>query len=169
MRMRATIPEQSGVESLHANSWLLAEQQIRGEYIAPDAEGPYLNEADYDALEGWSYMPVWVEYVNQNQDAPASIGNFTEANGYEDEPLSGIPGWFDSTDGIASEYVTMLQLEKGSYTFGVNSDDGFNASFGVSYPDLLQQSVGQFNGGRGAASSTRGSRELTRGSREFTR
>ncbi|MDB4805060.1 hypothetical protein OAH16_00490, partial [bacterium] len=143
-----------GVGNLHGNQWTSAEKQIQGGYIDPDTEEVYLNEADLDSFDAWSYMPAWVEIVNQNQDAPAAVGNFNANNGYEDEPIPGIPGWGDSTDGIASEYVTMLELTKGAYKFGVNSDDGFNASFGVSYPDAFQQNVGHFNGGRGAADTT---------------
>ncbi|MDP7356800.1 MAG: hypothetical protein QF828_00055, partial [Pseudomonadales bacterium] len=129
------------VTSLVAN-WAAAEQQIRGGFIDPDTEEPYLNEADIDSFDLWSFSPVGVETVNQNQDAPDSTGSFKDTNGYEDEPLSGIPGWDDSTDGVASEYVAMLQLDKGAYTLGVNANDGFNASFGVSYADAFQQNVG---------------------------
>ncbi|MDP7649982.1 MAG: LamG domain-containing protein, partial [Candidatus Thalassarchaeaceae archaeon] len=140
-----------GVGNLHGNNWQNAERQIRGEYIDPDMEEPYLNEADIDAFEGWSYYPEIVEVVNQNQDAPGAVGNFNANNGYEDEPLTGIPGWGDSTDGIASEYIALLELERGAYRLGVNSDDGFNASFGANFGDLLAQTAGMFNGGRGAS------------------
>ena len=74
---------------------------------------------------------MWVEWVNQNQDAPAPVGNFSTNNGYEDEYIPGIPGWYDSTDGIAGEYIALLQLDVGAYTLGVNSDDGFRATIGV--------------------------------------
>jgi hypothetical protein len=140
-----------GVGEIHGNQWVNAERQIRGEYIDPDMEEPYLNEADIDAFEGWSYYPEIVEVVNQNQDAPGAVGNFNANNGYEDEPLTGIPGWGDSTDGIASEYIALLELERGAYRLGVNSDDGFNASFGANFGDLLAQTAGMFNGGRGAS------------------
>ena len=82
------------------------------------------------------------------------MGNFNANNGYEDEPLTGIPGWGDSTDGIASEYIALLDLERGAYKLGVNSDDGFHASFGANFGDLLAQTAGLFNGGRGAADTT---------------
>ena len=97
-----------GVVEIHGNSWKNAEKQINGEFIDPDMEEPYLNEADIDSFEGWSYYPEIVQVVNQNQDAPAAVGNFNANNGYEDEPLTGIPGWGDSTDGIASEYICLL-------------------------------------------------------------
>ena len=61
---------------MHGNQWISAEKQIRGDYIDPDTEEVYLNEADLDSFDAWSYMPAWVEVVNQNQDAPAGVGNF---------------------------------------------------------------------------------------------
>ena len=142
-----------GVGTLHGNNWTNAEKQIAGGYIDPDTEEQYLNEADIDSFEGWSYYPEIVETVNQNQDAPGAVGNFNANNGYEDEPLTGIPGWGDSTDGIASEYIALLQLERGSYKLGVNSDDGFSAAIGANFGDLLAQQIGLFNGGRGASDS----------------
>ena len=145
--------EQTGKDSLHNNNVANAEKQLNGEFIDPDFEEPWLNEADLDAEEGWSYYPVWVDWVNQNQDAPAPVGNFTINNGYEDEYISGIPGWLDSTDGIAGEYLALLQLDEGAYTFGVNSDDGFRATIGVNYNDILSQEIGVFDGGRGASDS----------------
>jgi len=147
-----------GVGDLHGNSWQVAEQQIRGELIDPDTEEQWLNEADFDSFEGWSWYPEIVETVNQNQDAPGAAGNFSasgdgDAQDREDEPLTGIPGWGDSTDGIASEYIALLELEKGSYRFGVNSDDGFSASIGANFSDALGEQLGLFDGGRGASST----------------
>ncbi len=143
-----------GVGTLHGNLLVNAEKQINGEYIDPDTEEQYLNEADIDSFEGWSYYPEIVETVNQNQDAPAAVGNFNANNGYEDEPLTGIPGWGDSTDGIASEYLALLDLERGAYKLGVNSDDGFSATIGANFGDLLAQQLGLFDGGRGASDTT---------------
>ena len=65
-----------------------------------------MNEADPDSFEGWSYFYMTSEVINFNQDAPNNVGNFTSANGYEDLEIPGIPGWGDSTDGIASEFLT---------------------------------------------------------------
>ena len=140
-----------GVGNLHGNSWALAEKQIAGGFIDPDTEEPYLNEADVDSFEGWSYFPEIVQVVNQNQDAPAEVGNFKASNGYEDEPLTGIPGWGDSTDGVASEYIALLDLARGAYKLGVNSDDGFSATIGANFGDLLAQQIGVFDGGRGSS------------------
>jgi len=137
-----------GVGSLHGNSWANAEKQIRGEYIDPNTEEPYVNEADYDSFEGWSYYYMLSDVVNFDQDANG-VGNFVD-----DWEIPGIPGWGDSTDGIASEFMTILYLEKGDYHFGVNSDDGFDASTGPNFGDLLSPSLGRFDGGRGAADTT---------------
>ncbi|MDP7453531.1 MAG: LamG domain-containing protein, partial [Arenicellales bacterium] len=148
---------QSGRESMHANRSANAERQLNGEYIDPDFEEAYLNEADLDADMGWSYYPVIVEYVNQDQNAfegGVESGNFTSTRGgYPDEEIPGIPGWYDSTDGIVGEYLTLLQLDAGVYTFGVNSDDGFRATIGANYNDILAQEVGVFDGARGAGNT----------------
>ena len=50
--------------------------------------------------------------INFNQDAPNNVGNFTSANGYEDLPIPGIPGWGDSTDGMAGEFLTYAYLKR---------------------------------------------------------
>ena len=107
------ISQGQGVGQLHGNSWVNAEKQINGGYIDASTEEPYLNESDPDAFEGWSYYYMTSEVINFNQDAPNNVGNFTSANGYEDLPIPGIPGWGDSTDGIASEFLTYASV---SYT-----------------------------------------------------
>ncbi|MCP4950672.1 MAG: hypothetical protein GY922_02345, partial [Proteobacteria bacterium] len=147
-----TLPPQS----IHGNRVVNAEKQLNGEYIDPDFDEPWLNEADTDADEGWSYFPIRVEYVNQGQSAfegEAEHGNFTSANGFQDEEIPGIPGWNDSIDGIVGEYLTLLQLDAGAYTLGVNSDDGFRATIGANYNDILTQKIGVFEGVRVAADS----------------
>ena len=149
-----SVEQTGGAADVHGNQIVNAEKQINGEFIDPNTEEAYLNEADEDAFEGWSYYPVVVETVNQNQDAPGAAGNFNEGNGKEDEPIPGIPGWGGSTDGIAGEYIALLDLAKGSYTLGVNSDDGFQATIGANFGDLGSQVLGEFNGGRGASDTT---------------
>ena len=49
-----TLPPQS----MHGNRVVNAEKQLNGEYIDPYFEEPWLNEADLDADEGWSYFPI---------------------------------------------------------------------------------------------------------------
>ena len=146
-----SVEQTGGAADVHGNTIVKANQQIDGVFIDPNTEEAFLNEADEDAFEGWSYYPVVVETVNQNQDAPGAAGNFNESNGKEDEPIPGIPGWGGSTDGIAGEYIALLDLAKGSYQLGVNSDDGFQATIGSNFGDLGSQVLGEFNGGRGAS------------------
>ena len=143
------ISQGQGIGNIHGNSTVLAEKQIDGGFIDASTEEPYLNEADPDSFEGWSYYYMTSEVINFNQDAPNNVGNFTSANGYEDLEIPGIPGWGDSTDGIASEFLTYAYLKKGAYTFGVNSDDGFQFSTGADWKDSSAV-LGGFNGGRGA-------------------
>ena len=49
------------------------------------------------------------------------------------------------------KYIALLDLAKGSYQLGVNSDDGFQATIGSNFGDLGSQVLGEFNGGRGAS------------------
>ena len=83
-----------------------------------------------------------------NQDEDGNIGNFGE-----DQMFPNIPGWGDSTDGIAGEFLTVLHLKRGFQTLGVNSDDGFSATIGLNFHDMEAQQIGLFNGSRGAADS----------------
>ena len=76
--------------SIHGSAVSGATKQAGGGFIDPDTEEQYLNEADLDSFEGWSYYPEIVGWVNQSQDAPDEAGYFKESNGYEDEPLTGI-------------------------------------------------------------------------------
>ena len=148
------ISQGQGVGNLHGNQIVNAEKAFNGWGIDINTEEPFLNEADPDSFEGWSYFPVLVDVVNMNQDAPGNAGNFNSNNGYEDQEIPNIPGWGDSTDGIAGEFTALLELKKGAYKLGVNSDDGFKATIGANFTDMLAQQIGSFNGGRGAADTT---------------
>lgn len=84
--------------------------------------------------------------INFNQDL-VSIGNIPD-----DAGIPGIPGITGSTDGIAAEALTWLDIPEGTHTLIVNSDDGFRLTMGGASPkDALATFVGEFNGGRGAA------------------
>ena len=69
--------------------------------------------------------------------------------------MPGIPATDASTDGIAAEVLTYLELPAGIVTMGVNSDDGFRTTVG-NVQDVLGGAIvaGEFNGGRGAADTT---------------
>lgn len=57
-------------------------------------------------------------------------------------------------DNIVVETVTYLQLKRGAYLMGVNSDDGFKVTTSPGAEDPFGLQLGQFSGGRGAANST---------------
>jgi hypothetical protein len=91
------------VGNLHGNNTANAEKAFNGWGNDPETEEAYLNEADPDSFEGWSYYPVLVPVVNFDQDGGVQ-GSFNSNNGYDDEYIPNIPGWGDSTDGIWRVY-----------------------------------------------------------------
>ncbi|MDA7657716.1 hypothetical protein N8737_03340 [Verrucomicrobia bacterium] len=134
----------------HGNNSTGAERQLRGEFIDPNTEAPYLNEAgDFDATS-FEITPVNVDLVNFEQ-AEGSIGNFTEATGFKDALFPGIPGFNESTDGVAGEFLTHVELKRGFNTMGVNSDDGFKVTSGPSPVDQFGTRLGIFDSDRGSA------------------
>ena len=123
-------------------NWIVnAERQIAG-LLVDDAGQPLPNVADGTEME-----TVW---INWNEAAPTAIGNFTSAGTppREDEPILGISA---STDNIGAEFITCLELKRGCYTLGVNSDDGFVVTLGHGAHGTV---LGSFNGGRGSADTT---------------
>ncbi len=142
---------QSGATNLHGNNIDNANFQLSGGYT--DADGnQYVNEAGPANANDWQFSPVDVDFINMHQDGDAgAAGNFTDATGFTEAFIPNIPGFNDSTDGIAAEFLTYLELEQGWHTFGVNSDDGFDVTVGPAPQDLLAESLGSFNGGRGAS------------------
>ncbi len=137
--------------NVHGNNIDNANRQLAGGYS--DADGvPYLNEAGPINATSWEFSPVDIAVVNLEQDG-AAAGNFNENTGFADDFIPNIPGINESTDGIAAEFLTYLELSEGFHTLGVNSDDGFDVTIGPAARDLLSSSVGSFNGGRGASDS----------------
>ena len=114
-----------GTKAAHNSNFYSAQSQINGDFIDPETNEIYVNEADPDAFDYWSYNYDESDVINFNQDAPGSSGFFDANNGHEDKPIPNIPGWGDSNDGIAAEFLTVIYLTKGEYAFGINSDDGF--------------------------------------------
>ena len=135
----STSQSESGTH-LHDNAWRKALTQFNGKLLDPDGAF-YLNEADIDSVEEWSYYPEIIQTVNLSQDAPADAGAFNATGGKEDQPIPGIPGWYDSNDGIVAGFITLLDLPVGRTTLGVNSDDGFRATFQADYDELYPKEV----------------------------
>ena len=134
---------------------------VRGELIDPLSDLPFENFVDpfYPGEDSkWVPNPSFIDsqiynedgVINYNQDArddpTATQGNFGP-----DNPIPGIPGISGSTDNIAAEVATFLELEAGFHRMAVNSDDGFTVSSSLNPRDALAAQLGLFNGGRGAA------------------
>ncbi len=134
---------------LHNNTTAGAEAQLRGEFLNADGE-QWLNEAGDFNANSFEITPANVDLVNLDQ-AEGSIGNFNDGNGFPDGPIPGIPGFNESTDGIAAEFLAFVELKAGFNTMGVNSDDGFRVTSGPSPVDQFGTQLGLFEGGRGAA------------------
>ena len=69
-----------------------------------------------------------------------------------DKPIPGLVQDGPSTINIAMEALAYINLKKGLYRFGVNSDDGFRVTGATSATDPRNTNVwGVFNGGRGSS------------------
>ena len=135
---------------LHNNTGDGAEAQLRGDFTDPNTGEPYLNEAGDPNANGFEVTSSTLDLINLDQ-TEAAQGNFNAAGGFPDAPIPGIPGFNESTDGIAGEFLAYVELQKGFNTMGVNSDDGFKLTSGPSPVDQFGSLLGEFDGDRGAA------------------
>lgn len=114
----------------------------------PNAQGPALNPGTGPATPNGLVEFEIATVINLNQAEGGTQGSFTP-----DEQMPGIPGTDGSTDGIAVEVITYLELQPGTYTMGVASDDGFRVSAG-NLKDAFQGTIlGEYSGGRGTTES----------------
>ncbi|CAN5141324.1 hypothetical protein BH23VER1_BH23VER1_04420 [soil metagenome] len=120
------------------NSLQNAERQLASGYFDPFTLMPYENLAEAGPEVNGTYF---VDTVNWD-DSGGSGGNVGG-----DTPM---PGLFGPADHFAIEVTAWLELPEGCVTLGVNSDDGFNVSFGPDALDVFGRvTAGQFDGGRG--------------------
>ena len=125
-----------------ANSSARAEAQLAGTLINPATGVPFANVADTSAFDpdGSYHEPTAIDY---------------EKGGGASGPFPGIDPAGGNTDNIALEALAYLDLNPGTYTMIVNSDDGFRVTAG---PDARDQAasieLGKYEGGRGADDST---------------
>lgn len=131
---------QVGFVRLEASS-ARAEAQLAGALLDPATGQPYADVADKSAFNAdGTYDESGVIDYEQNGGATTFV--------------PGIPGTTLSLDDFALEAVTYLDLAAGNYTMVVNSDDGFRLSVGRDARDWFHRiTVGEFEGGRGAADS----------------
>jgi hypothetical protein len=83
--------------------------------------------------------------VNVAQVGGTAFGTFSP-----DDQMPGIPGTSFSTDGVAVEITTLIQLASGFHTMVVNSDDGFRTTAGF-VNDASALTMAVVDGGRGSA------------------
>jgi hypothetical protein len=119
-----------------ANSTVRVEQQLNGTLgLAMD-------------IRAYETTPV----INYNEGSGGAVANQGQIPG--DRHFPGL-GDGEGTDTLnsAMEIVAYLRLSRGAYTFGVNSDDGFRVTAGVT-PQDTNIVVGVFDGGGGASDTT---------------
>ncbi|MBK9137304.1 MAG: immunoglobulin domain-containing protein [Verrucomicrobia bacterium] len=114
------------------NTLVRTEDQIAGLLINPATGQPHANIAD---LSGFN--------PDGTYDEPATIS-------YGAAFFPGIPGTEFTVNNIALEAITYVELNPGTYTMVVNSDDGFRVSTGNVMDRLAEIRLGEFDGGRGA-------------------
>jgi hypothetical protein len=130
------------------NSIANAEAQLAGRVV--DAQGqPVANIADLSAATGGRIIVPVVNWEQNGFDIANNPDNFNSAEPESDpRPNEFVPGMSsESTDNFVAEITAALELKRGCYVFGVNSDDGFLATIGGRFGTQL----GSFSGGRGAA------------------
>jgi hypothetical protein len=122
-----------------ANSTQRTEDQLAGFLIDPATGVAYLNDADFSG-------------VTLNADGTYSETFAIDYGGGGALTFPGIPGANGNISNIAMEVSTFLDLDPGTYTMIVNSDDGFQVRVGTDGRDKLKSIVlGEYSGGRGAA------------------
>ncbi len=114
------------------NTLARTEAQLAGFLINPATGQPFPNIAD----------PT---YFNPD-------GTYTEEGyiGYGGTFFPGIPGTEFTTINIAMEAITYVQLQPGTYTMVVNSDDGFRVTTGNVFDRVAEIRLAEFDAGRGA-------------------
>lgn len=142
--------------SIHENSALTTTDNVRpinqlagllGENFAdPTAQGSAIAPGIAGANKN---LPIKFEI--------SSVINFTESSGstagndLNDTVMPGLPGTSGSTDGVAVDILTYLELTAGKHTLIVNSDDGFRTTAGTVSDAFQAQLAGEFATGRGSA------------------
>ena len=125
-----------------ANSLTRTEAQLAGSLINPLTGLPFTDVTDKAGFnpDGTYNEPAVIDY---------------EKGGGATAAFPGIPSGSDNTDNIALEAVAYLDLDPGTYTMVVNSDDGFRVTTGPDSRDQLNSiKLGEFDSGRGAADTS---------------
>jgi hypothetical protein len=110
-----------------------AEDQLAGFLINPATGQPFANIIDPFGF---------------NADGTYDEAFFVS---YSSQFFPGIPGTEGTVLNIALEAITFVDLQPGTYTMVVNSDDGFRVTTGNVFDRLSEIVLGEFDGGRAAA------------------
>jgi len=125
------------------NSNARTEAQLAGTLINPKTGLPHTNTIDF-AAAAFNADGTFTETTTINYEQAGSTG----------QSFPGIPGLEGGTDNIAMEVVSWLELQAGTYSMIVNSDDGFRVTVGKEARDKATALVlGEYDGGRGASDS----------------
>jgi hypothetical protein len=131
------------------NATVNAERQMASGYFDPSNPGhPYPN-----LIDTTTFPPD--ELPNTYYRQTINIDEFGSASGLGAfNPNDLIPGLAAGLqESVAGEFTAYLDLKRGCYRFGVNSDDGFRFTFGRGLSDIFGITLGEFDGGRGASDS----------------
>ena len=125
------------------NSTARTEAQLAGTLINIKTGQPHTNTIDF-AAAAFNADGTFTETTTINYEQAGSTG----------QSFPGIPGLEAGTDNIAMEVVSWLELQAGTYSMIVNSDDGFRVTVGKEARDKATAiMIGEYEGGRGAADS----------------
>jgi hypothetical protein len=156
-----------------ANRMPWPEVHLAGGIINPTNGLRYPNLAAQSTPGSWENTVDWVNWAfNAELAQPTDVGWIRPASpalpfpGAQPEaPVPGLPGAGSSPATTATsqnyhglenavvEITTYLQLQRGTYVFGFNSDDGFIAMSGPDVHDTLGTLLGFFVGGRGSSAT----------------
>ena len=125
------------------NSNARTEAQLAGTLINSKTGLPHTNTIDFAAAT-FNADGTFTETTTINYEQAGSTG----------QNFPGIPGLEGGTDNIAMEVVSWLELQAGTYSMIVNSDDGFRVTVGKDARDKTSSiMLGEYEGGRGASDS----------------
>jgi len=141
------------------------EQQLAGSEMNPVTGLRYPNIADKGPNGNWTYT-FDIFNFRSPADGAAGVGLFTATAPAlplpginTDAVMPGLPGaGFQEAgrDNSVMETITYLNLKKGVYVLGVNSDDGYVATVGADPHDTLGVMVGHAAFGRGNSGNLAG-------------
>jgi hypothetical protein len=114
------------------NSVARAENQIAGFLINPSTGQPFANIADPSVFSA--------------DGTYAEEATIAYNSGY----FPGIPGQEFTVNNIALEAITYVELQPGTYTMIVNSDDGFRVTTGNVLDRVAEIRLAEYDAGRGA-------------------